>query len=142
VSPGDPNLLYKKSKRVGQGYVYNSTIKRILNSSILTILFSASGSVYLATQLSTSLRVAIKQMDLAHQARKDLIMNEIMIMKESHHGNVVNFLDSFLLSGDLWVVMEYMEGGALTDVIDNNEMTEPQIASVCLEVRCRLFLQW
>lgn len=81
-------------------------------------------------------------MDLAHQARKDLIMNEIMIMKESHHGNVVNFLDSFLLSGDLWVVMEYMEGGALTDVIDNNEMTEPQIASVCLEVSCRLFLQW
>jgi serine/threonine protein kinase len=73
-------------------------------------------------------------MDLAHQARKDLIMNEIMIMKESHHGNVVNFLDSFLLNGDLWVVMEYMEGGALTDVIDNNEMTESQIASVCLEV--------
>jgi protein-serine/threonine kinase len=73
-------------------------------------------------------------MDLAHQARKDLIMNEIVIMKESHHNNVVNFLDSFLLNGDLWVVMEYMEGGALTDVIDNNEMTEPQIASVCLEV--------
>jgi serine/threonine protein kinase len=95
---------------------------------------SASGSVYLATQLSTSLRVAIKQMDLAHQARKDLIMNEIVIMKESHHNNVVNFLDSFLLNGDLWVVMEYMEGGALTDVIDNNEMTEPQIASVCAEV--------
>ena len=63
-------------------------------------------------------------------------MNEIVIMKESHHNNVVNFLDSFLLNGDLWVVMEYMEGGALTDVIDNNEMTEPQIASVCLEVSC------
>jgi serine/threonine protein kinase len=107
--------------------------------ALTSYLCSASGSVYLATQLSTSLRVAIKQMDLAHQARKDLIMNEIMIMKESHHANVVNFLDSFLLGGDLWVIMEYMEGGALTDVIDNNEMTEPQIASVCLEVSCRSY---
>lgn len=73
-------------------------------------------------------------MDLAKQSRLDLIVNEIMIMKESHHDNIVNFLDSFLVRGDLWVVMEYMEGGALTDVIENNNsMTEQQIATVCLE---------
>jgi protein-serine/threonine kinase len=30
--------------------------------------------------------------------------------------------------------MEYMEGGALTDVIDNNSrMKEPQIAAICAE---------
>lgn len=34
-------------------------------------------------------------------------------MKASHHRNVVNFIDSFLVKGDLWVVMEYMEGGSL-----------------------------
>ena len=34
-------------------------------------------------------------------------------MKESRHRNVVNYIDSFLLKGDLWVVMEYMEGGSL-----------------------------
>lgn len=73
-------------------------------------------------------------MDLAKQSRLDLIVNEIMIMKESHHDNIVNFLDSFLVRGDLWVVMEYMEGGALTDVIENNNsMTEQQIATVCFE---------
>lgn len=55
-------------------------------------------------------------------------------MKESKHDNIVNFLDSFLVRGDLWVVMEYMEGGALTDVIENNSMTEQQIATVCAEV--------
>jgi serine/threonine protein kinase len=30
--------------------------------------------------------------------------------------------------------MEYMEGGALTDVIENNTMTEQQIATVCYQV--------
>ncbi|CAO0790211.1 unnamed protein product [Mucor circinelloides] len=114
VSKGDPNECYKKIKRVGQG---------------------ASGSVYVANSLATNTKVAVKQMDLAHQPRKELIVNEILVMKESQHPNIVNFLDSFLVgSSDLWVVMEFMEGGALTDVIDNNsKMTEQQISTVCLE---------
>lgn len=75
-------------------------------------------------------------MDLANQPRKELIVNEILVMKESQHPNIVNFLDSYLVGvKDLWVIMEYMEGGALTDVIDNNTMTEQQIATVCLEVK-------
>lgn len=72
-------------------------------------------------------------MEIATQARKDLIVNEIIIMKESRHPNIVNYLDSFLVKGDLWVVMEYMEGGPLTDVISKNNMDETQIATVCLE---------
>jgi hypothetical protein len=30
--------------------------------------------------------------------------------------------------------MDYMEGGALTDIVTNNIMTERQIACVCKEV--------
>ncbi|KAG5459825.1 MAG: Pkinase-domain-containing protein [Olpidium bornovanus] len=57
-------------------------------------------------------------------------------MKESGHPNIVNYLDSYLLrSSELWVVMEYMEGGALTDVIDNNTLSEEQISAITLEVR-------
>lgn len=96
---------------------------------------SASGSVYVAKTLSTGQRVAIKTMDLAHQPRKELIVNEILVMKESQHPNIVNFLDSYLVrNNELWVIMEFMEGGALTDVIDNNTLEEDQIASICLEV--------
>ena len=65
------------------------------------------------------------------------IVNEILVMKESQHPNIVNFLESYLVkSQELWVVMEYMEGGALTDIIENNSLAEDQISSICLEVRC------
>ncbi|KAE8231467.1 hypothetical protein CF326_g3523 [Tilletia indica] len=113
VSPENPDGLYSKIKKVGQG---------------------ASGSVYVAKTLATGQRVAIKTMDLSHQPRKELIVNEILVMKESQHPNIVNFLDSHLVrNNELWVIMEYMEGGALTDVIDNNTLEEDQIASICLE---------
>ncbi|KAI9764281.1 MAG: Protein kinase [Geoglossum simile] len=130
VSQGDPNLSYGKQKKVGMG---------------------ASGTVYLAKVLSTAIappaiavlraaggmkqaQVAIKQMDLANQPRKELIVNEILVMRESQHPNIVNFIDAYLRSSnELWVVMEYMEGGALTDVIDNNTIEEDQISSICFE---------
>lgn len=73
-------------------------------------------------------------MDLTHQPRKELIVNEILVMKESQHPNIVNYLDSFLVKTDLWVIMEFMEGGPLTDVIDNNTLNEAQIATILNEV--------
>ncbi|KAJ1677225.1 Protein kinase [Spiromyces aspiralis] len=114
VSNEDPKTLYSKVKKIGQG---------------------ASGNVYLARRQRTQELVAIKQMDLADQPRKELLVNEIEVMRESKHKNIVNYIESFLINGtDLWVVMEYMEGGALTDIIDNTEMNEKQIATVCREV--------
>ena len=98
--------------------------------------YSASGHVYVAKTLATSKKVAVKEMDLSRQPRIELIVNEILVMKESQHPNIVNFLDSYLVkNNELWVVMEYMEGGALTDIIENNTLEEEQISCICLEVR-------
>ncbi|KAG1773703.1 Pkinase-domain-containing protein [Suillus placidus] len=113
VCDDDPKTLYSKIKKVGQG---------------------ASGHVYVAKTLATGKKVAIKEMDLSHQPRKELIVNEILVMKESQHPNIVNFLESYLVkNNELWVVMEYMEGGALTDIIENNTLEEDQISSISLE---------
>ncbi|KAJ3101830.1 Protein kinase, partial [Physocladia obscura] len=115
VTPGDPNLIFRKIKKVGEG---------------------ASGKVYLARNIqdSSAPMVAIKEMALNKQPRKDLLLNEILIMKELVHPNIVKYLDSYLLGGDLWLILEYMEGGKLTDIIDNNKLMESQIASICNEV--------
>jgi len=78
--------------------------------------------------------VAIKQMNLEKQPKQDLIINEILVMRESSHPNIVNYKDSYLWKGDLWVVMEYMEGGSLTDVCTGHFMSEGQIAAVSREV--------
>ncbi|CUM67578.1 uncharacterized protein PRCAT00005278001 [Priceomyces carsonii] len=116
VSEGDPKQLFKILEKAGQG---------------------ASGVVYLALSVKdSSQKFAIKQMDLNVQPRKELIINEILVMKDSQHKNIVNFLNSYLIgTSDLWVIMEYMEGGSLTEVIENNEskLTEKQMATICLE---------
>lgn len=44
------------------------------------------------------MEVAIKQMNLSQQPKKELIINEILVMRENKHGNVVNYLDSYLVS--------------------------------------------
>ncbi|KXJ97516.1 kinase-like domain-containing protein [Microdochium bolleyi] len=130
VSKEDPNLSYAKQKKIGQGAsgsVYVAKVKEGATSNVAREVLRQQGA---------RAQVAIKQMDLAHQPRKELIVNEIMVMKDSKHPNIVNFLDAFLRNNnaELWVVMEYMEGGALTDVIDNNPViTEEQISTICLE---------
>ncbi|KAI0766625.1 Pkinase-domain-containing protein [Trametes elegans] len=108
----DPTKLYRNLVKIGAG---------------------ASGGVYTAYQVGTNLSVAIKQMDLDKQPKKDLIINEILVMRASRHPNIVNYIDSFLHKNELWVVMEYMEGGSLTDVVTANLMTEGQIAAVSRE---------
>lgn len=63
----------------------------------------ASGTVYTAIETSTGQEVAIKQMNLSQQPKKELIINEILVMRENKHPNVVNYLDSYLVGDELWV---------------------------------------
>ncbi|XP_035210147.1 serine/threonine-protein kinase PAK 2-like isoform X3 [Stegodyphus dumicola] len=113
VSVGDPNRRYTKIEKIGAG---------------------ASGTVYTAIESATGMEVAIKQMNLPQQPKKELIINEILVMREKKHPNVVNYLDSYIVGDELWVIMEYLPGGSLTDVVTETCMGEGQIAAVCREV--------
>ena len=52
-------------------------------------------------------------------------------MRECHHPNIVNYIESYLVGPELWVVMEYLEGGALTDVVTETVLTEGQMSGIC-----------
>ena len=54
-------------------------------------------------------------------------------MRASRHANIVDYIESFLYKNEVWIVMEHMEGGSLTDVVTESLMTEGQIAAVSRE---------
>uniref|UniRef100_A0A0R3TVU8 non-specific serine/threonine protein kinase n=1 Tax=Rodentolepis nana TaxID=102285 RepID=A0A0R3TVU8_RODNA len=131
VTPGNPNDKYCVVDRIGQG---------------------ASGVVCSGYEIATKKLVAIKKMNIAQQPKKELIINEILVMRANRQPNIVNFLDAYLVnptpssaristsssgnaSGEeLWVVMEYLDGGSLTDVCTETCMEEGHIAAVCREI--------
>lgn len=110
----DPLERYEKTKEVGKG---------------------ASGVVFIAHDIILHNQVAIKTIDLKNQSSKELILNEIRVLQDFNHKNLVNFLAAYFIEQDneLWVVLEYMDGGPLTDVVTETVMKERQIAAVCHE---------
>jgi hypothetical protein len=110
VTDCDPLAKYIMKQRVGSG---------------------ASGTVCEATDVTSGQSVAIKKMDLDNQPKKELIITEIQVMKSRHQENIVNYIESFLVDRELWVVMEYLDGGALTDVCTETMLSEVQIAGIC-----------
>uniref|UniRef100_UPI00358EB7AE serine/threonine-protein kinase PAK 1-like n=1 Tax=Myxine glutinosa TaxID=7769 RepID=UPI00358EB7AE len=112
VSFGDPKKRYSQFEKIGQG---------------------ASGTVFTTVDVATGCEVAVKQMNLQQQPKKELIINEILVMRENKQPNIVNYLDSYLVGKELWVVMEFLAGGSLTDVVTETVMDEGQIAAVCRE---------
>lgn len=106
---GNPNEVYTTDKEIGAG---------------------ACGRVYLATHKKTGQVVAIKCIDLSKQPKIQMILMEIKVMKEINHPNLVNYIESYLQGKNLMVVMEYMSGGQLTDVVEEVAMDEKHIAYV------------
>ncbi|XP_074390292.1 serine/threonine-protein kinase PAK 1-like [Zonotrichia albicollis] len=77
--------------------------------------------------------VAIKKINLQGVRRKELTFNEIMIMKRYRSPNVVNYLDSYLLGEELLLVIEYMDGGVLSDIISQTCLSEDETAAISRE---------
>ncbi|KAM6959095.1 LOW QUALITY PROTEIN: serine/threonine-protein kinase PAK 4 [Aplochiton taeniatus] len=113
VDPGDPRTYLDHYIKIGEG---------------------STGIVCIATVKSTGKLVAVKKMDLRKQQRRELLFNEVVIMRDYHHDNVVEMYNSYLVGDELWVVMEFLEGGALTDIVTHTRMNEEQIATVCVSV--------
>ncbi|OWK57175.1 Serine/threonine-protein kinase PAK 3 [Lonchura striata] len=109
VNEGDPKTKYTEFVHIGQGRTAGAQWSPI------------------------SFQVALKKMPLRKRSRKELVVNEIQVMKENRHPNIVNYIDSYLVNEDLWLVMEYVDGGTLTSVLVQVFMEERMIAAISRE---------
>lgn len=78
--------------------------------------------VYRGTDLKENRVVAVKQlMDTAKQAddaQIERFERESQAMEKLSHPNIVNVYDTVFHADDHFIVMEYVDGGALSDLID------------------------
>ena len=114
IPKDDPRKMYVNWHKIGQG---------------------AFGEVFVATEVSNGQRVAVKKMAVTPKNQKHLL-TEIDIQKNSNHPNVVNYLNGYYLEAEIWVVLEFMGGGSLTEILEMFQyvqLTEPQIAYVTYE---------
>ncbi|XP_054145682.1 serine/threonine-protein kinase PAK 3-like [Melozone crissalis] len=78
-------------------------------------------------------QVAIKKIKLQGLIRKEGTFNKLTVMKINKHRNIVNYLKSYIVDRQLWMIMEYMDGGTLSDIINETYVSEGQIATISRE---------
>ena len=96
------------------------------------------GSVKLGVEKKTKERVAIKiiKKKKAKPSDIELVRTEIDIMKLCHHPNVVHLLDHFENAEYIFIVMEYIRGGRLTDYMKEKKFnfSEKRAAELIYEI--------
>ncbi|XP_014843552.1 PREDICTED: mitogen-activated protein kinase kinase kinase kinase 2 isoform X5 [Poecilia mexicana] len=92
------------------------------------------GDVFKARSIRTSELAAIKIVKLDPGDDITSIQQEITMMKECKHKNIVAYFGSYHRNTKLWICMEYCGGGSLQDMYQvTGPLKEKQIAFVCRE---------
>ena len=72
-----------------------------------------------------------------YQDRKDLILNEIKVLRKLNFRSLVNYVECFVYESqrekELWIVMEYLDFGPLTNIVMETILDEVQIATITKE---------
>uniref|UniRef100_A0A8C3AIN5 non-specific serine/threonine protein kinase n=1 Tax=Cyclopterus lumpus TaxID=8103 RepID=A0A8C3AIN5_CYCLU len=92
------------------------------------------GDVYKARNIQTGELAAVKIIKLEPGDDFSIIQQEIFMVKECMHHNIVAYFGSYLCREKLWICMEYCGGGSLQDIYHvTGPLSELQIAYVSRE---------
>ncbi|XP_035260048.1 mitogen-activated protein kinase kinase kinase kinase 3 isoform X9 [Anguilla anguilla] len=92
------------------------------------------GDVYKARNVSTGELAAIKVIKLEPGEDFAVVQQEIIMMKDCKHSNIVAYFGSYLRRDKLWICLEYCGGGSLQDIYHvTGPLSESQIAYVSRE---------
>ncbi|PHU17248.1 MAP3K epsilon protein kinase 1 [Capsicum chinense] len=106
------NAAFHKSKTLDNKYMLGDEIGK-----------GAYGRVYKGLDLENGDFVAIKQVSLENIAQEDLniIMQEIDLLKNLNHKNIVKYLGSLKTKTHLFIILEYVENGSLANIVKPNK---------------------
>nr|XP_029525010.1 mitogen-activated protein kinase kinase kinase kinase 3-like isoform X6 [Oncorhynchus nerka] len=92
------------------------------------------GDVYKARNVNTGELAAIKVIKLEPGEDFEVVQQEIIVMKDCKHSNIVAYFGSYLRRDKLWISMEYCGGGSLQDIYHvTGPLSESQIAYMSRE---------
>jgi len=109
----NPKTLFKNNKKVGQG---------------------GFGTVFASKSIVNNSKIAIKRMK--HLSSKEKMANfaEVRYMAMCNHPNIVKYEGCYIYKDECWMVMEFLEGGTLSDARRAHEFQESEIAYVAKEL--------
>jgi serine/threonine protein kinase len=144
-SPPDTLVKRYRSLQKRQTVIQMSSADSSKSLDLITILGEGSfGAVYKALHKETNAVVAVKIINNAGSLDDDAkIKGEIDILSRCDSPFIVGYIECFIQpptmkkQGEMWIVMEYCEGGSMSDLIEASSgylLPEDCIRVVCASV--------
>jgi len=90
------------------------------------------GRVYYAK--TSSGKVAIKKMPNKSTKEKRMNLDEIAVLHFCNHPNIVQYVKTYIFEDEVSVIMEYMEGGSLSEAVKKFAFNEDHISYIAREM--------
>jgi predicted ATPase len=120
-----PEINYMTEQIIGNRYILQKEVGS-----------GGMGTVYLGLDTLTHHQVAIKQLksDVAQPEIIERFKREGEALRDLNHPNIVKMLDMFEHDGQYYLVMEYVTGGDLSDLLKQGQMSLEQILNLSIDL--------